>query len=324
MSLPVCCSNGRSGEHYWSCIFRGCEESEESTIPRKKLPILEFLGIPGIVGVIRLGILPPMSRRILALALVTIVLLGCRKEQPLPPPLPVGDAEADQHPPRPAALLGVYGSLFLAQSGFLPVFGALKAARAMMEVTSLDPTKSLDETFALFEEYGTVLGENIPELLDRSDDRPRTLTAYVEGLDNITTRANRRQEELKAYQEGLRDKVRDAERKENEFRRQVNRAQEVKDYSTAGALQKELSEAQVETSRLQAEDRQIDDILSTFRDLIELAEKRRDAIEKNREVLIAGVVVADVPGIEELGIIKGEKYQRRDRSDRARSIFEIE
>lgn len=256
-------------------------------------------------------------RRSPAAALLLLTLLvsaGCRRETAKPPP-PPPPADEQVYAPRPSAPLGVYVGLFLAQNGFLPVNGAMQGVVAGRELMTVDPKKNLEETFALLQEFGAVLGENIPDLLNRSDDRPNTLTLYQQGLQNITERAKRREAELQSALEDLRRRENEASRTIGDIERSLREALEKRDYATSGGLQQERTVVEDERGRLQTEINQTQDILRTFEDLLRIAEKRIDAIQKNREALIAGIKVSDVPGVEDLGVINKETERSTRRSN---------
>jgi len=56
---------------------------------------------------------------------------------------------------------------------------------------------------------------------------------------------------------------------------------------------------------INAKEQENRDTLTTYQNLIAIADQRIKAIEQNREALIAGVKVMDIPGVDNLGVIQG-------------------
>ncbi|MBI1812257.1 hypothetical protein HY285_01795 [Candidatus Peregrinibacteria bacterium] len=220
-------------------------------------------------------------------------------------------AQQDRHPPRPSAALGMYTSLYLAQHGFLPVTSALAGVQAESKLTTTQTPETMDDSYAMLQEFGTILQVDIADILNRSQDRPTTLNEYLTGLSNITTRAQRRHDDLAASVEQLTGNVRQAGDDVSTMQRSITDALAKHDYETAGEQQKTLIDAQTKLAKVQADQHLTQQIVNTFQQLIAVANKRKAAIEENREVLIAGLKVVDVPGIEDLGILNGAKGTKR-------------
>jgi len=258
-----------------------------------------------------------LRRPLLAGILAVVVLASCSKEPPLPPVatnLDVGNSGKPAQR-RPSAPLGLYVSLFLAQNGFIPSTSAVLGAQALTKFVMPQHPLQAEETFTLLEEFGTVLQVDIADMLNRSQNRPETLNAYMEGFANITERVIRKEADLKLSITQLQAAQKTAQARVRELEKSINAALKLHDYGTAGSLQQDLSTAQTSLAQVSTELTQTSEIGNTYSDLITLAEKRREAIESNREVLIAGLKVVNVPGIEDLGIINNLNNNRtRSRS----------
>jgi len=216
---------------------------------------------------------------------------------------------------RPSASLGVYASLYVSQGGFFGVQTAMAGIDAASSlVKPLDPD-ALDEAYLLLQEFGGVLQEDVPDLLNRSIDRPSALNEYVTGLSNITLRAQQKANELDA---AIDDKNRERQvqqRALSDIDRRVRDASRLQDYATVGTLQRNRSEAQAELDGTNSDIKRLRDIFGIYEDLLDIAVERSAAIDANREILIAGLQVIDIPGIEDLDILLDSKSRRGSGSE---------
>jgi len=199
----------------------------------------------------------PMFRiRILLLLALPLIAAGCRKKEPPPPP----QAQEEQGVTRPSATLGIYVNHFLGR-GIAPyTTGVLRDLEAQtLLLAEFDPLGS-DSTFALLQEFGNVLQVDVADLLNRSNDRPATLTAYTDGLSNITERSKLMREELQSRIDTLRTQERDARGVATQVQKRITDAYRKEDYATAGSLQEELSASQLQVTRINAEAREARDV----------------------------------------------------------------
>ena len=213
---------------------------------------------------------------------------------------------------RPSAPLGVFSSLYLAQGMFLPVQSALQGIEAQSKLLAGQRVTATDETFALLQDFGSILQVDIIDLLNRSDDRLQALDRYLQDLRNVGVLVERKSNELEVLLETLQDQRKEQRSTVRDLEREIKNALNEQDYGTAGALQQQLTEAQGVLAETESREDQTEDILSRYEDLLAIAQDRLDAIEKNREILIAGLKVIEVPGIEDLRILEpGSKRSRR-------------
>lgn len=215
---------------------------------------------------------------------------------------------------RPAASLGVYVTRYLSSDSSILSQSADKGITALMALTAERSPLEDDDTFALLEEYGALLQVNIPDMLNRSADRPTTLNHYTSDLANITIRAQEKFKELAARSELLRTRQREAATRVNQVERTISTAIREHDYITAGEEQRSLVEARTELTTVETEQKQLRDIQKTYEDLMVIAQRRLTAIAQNREVLIAGLKVVEVPGVEDLNILLQNRSNRRQRN----------
>jgi hypothetical protein len=205
--------------------------------------------------------------------------------------------------PRPSAQLGPYLAAFLslpyAESSHSAVTGMLAGMSILFQDRGIG-----DESYALLEEFGLVLQVNLTDQLNRALDRKMALDAYREGLIDVATRAQDRLDELENRQNESNAEVRELRSRASDVQRALNDALRDKDYATAGNRQSESSEVQGELAVATAKQREIGSIISLFEDALDAAAERLQAIDANREALIAGVSVTDVPGAGDLGVLE--------------------
>ncbi len=215
---------------------------------------------------------------------------------------------------RPSAPLGIYTAVFLSSGGFYVASGAVNAAIAQVKLTGRPSQDVIDTNFALLQEFDTVLQVDIADLLNRSQDRAETLDAYLEGLTNITERARQRMFDMDQYLETLQKTQKDQRSSVSTIDRAARDALKNQDYVLAGEKQQELGKVQADLGKTEADLKQQKQVRSSYDDLLELADRRIKAIEENREVLIAGLKVNNVPGADALGILEGGTTTRRSGS----------
>jgi hypothetical protein len=218
--------------------------------------------------------------------------------------------------PRPSAAMGFYIAAYLAQGIFLPVRSAWIGIEAQQKLFQGQGNASADETFTLLQELGNILQVNVSDILNRSPDRRLTLDQYLQSLHNVFVLSERKKSALDSAAESLRTEEREKRKSADEIDRAIKKALNEEDYTGAGARQRELMEAQGEVAEVETNREQTEDIGDRFKKLLEIAQQRIIAIEANRMILIAGLQVVQLPGIEDLDILL-EKGNRRRRSESA-------
>jgi hypothetical protein len=210
----------------------------------------------------------------------------------------------------PGAPLGVYISYFLAGGNSPNVAGAITGIQAQQKLHEVFNPMQSNDTFALLQELGNTLQVNIPDLLNRSSDRPSTLTTYSEALKNITARSKMMSADLDTSKNDLHKKAADQSTTVAALQKSLDTANQNNDFASVGTLQKQLTDERSKLTQLQSDEKQTDLTKQTFDNLVKIAEKRETAIDTNREILISGLKVVDVPGIENLDIIQQTSSRR--------------
>lgn len=213
--------------------------------------------------------------------------------------------------PRPSAMLGPYVAAFLS----LPVVDTSHAA--VSGVLSgvaffIDEGGNRDESYALLEELGLALQVDLPNLLNRGVDRRGTLDIYRTGLIDVATRSQEHLGLLESRLDEADEEVRAIRKQTAEVQRALNDALRAKDYATAGSRQSELSVVQGELAIVTSKQKELRSILNLFEDSLDVAAERLAAIDANREALVAGVTVTDIPGADDLGVLRDSERSQRN------------
>jgi len=218
---------------------------------------------------------------------------------------------------RPTATLGLYTSMYLAQGAFLPVKTAALGVTAQQKILLGQGTAETSETFSLLKEFGAILQVDIVDSLNRSGKREETLDTYLRSLANIMQLADRKIKELEQLEETTADLRKDKRDVVRKIEREIRDALNEENYEFAGTKQEEMATANGELAILETKEEQTKDILVPYNSLMDVANDRYDAITANRRVLLAGLKVVEVPGIEDLDILENDTFlQRTKRNNR--------
>lgn len=214
-------------------------------------------------------------------------------------------------PMRPSALLGPYVASYLGQ-GFSLSRSALVGVQQQIALF-FEETAQENESYQILQDIGSALTVNVQDMLNRSTGRARDLDAYVDTLRTLMAASQRQREAIDGKRDIAEDVLREKRRRQSDLKRQLNLAVRDKDYVTAGALQDGANDAQEEVAVADAAAKEYQNLVNLYDDVLELAEERVNAIVMNRDVLIAGVKVVDVPGIADIGVVQGNPARLRNR-----------
>jgi hypothetical protein len=167
-----------------------------------------------------------------------------------------------------------------------------------------------DPDFDLLQAFADALEVDVADLLNRSDNREQALDTYSEALTNVATRANDRFKELSSSLDELKDVVRQLNKEQSTADRDVKNAIKDKDFTAAGEAQKILSEKQAAYAEATLKQKETESMTDALDQLLMMYGQKILAIQKNREALIIGIHVVDVPGIDDLKLIERAKNTR--------------
>lgn len=223
-------------------------------------------------------------------------------------------------PGTPSALLGAYASSVMLYAWADTYKSAMDGIHAQIGLF-VSTQEQQNATFALIEDLGSALEVDIPDMLNRSESRERALETYTDALQELLSAGKLRQEELEQQMDALDDEARTASRATSKTKSDLSKALREKDYTTAGSKQEELVQLQAVESKVDAERDQLKGQIKLLDDLVELGSRRWTAVMQNREIILAGLKVVDMPGIDELGVIRDEtREEKRDR-EKGTSVF---
>lgn len=262
-----------------------------------------------------------MAKKI-ALTLTLIFLSACKQEGPLTSDAIVSGARSavfftsqllssgflSNSPGRPGAAIGAIASHFLLDRSAARVLAAQAGVASASELVLQNQT-STDLSFTILRQLGVALEVDVRDMLNRSADRQVALDAYTASLEQVLSRSTAQHDALDQQRDVLLKELREKRSQVAKIQRALNDALRSQDYTTAGTRQSTIIEAQGEVARIDTQERHVRSLINTFEDLIKIGSERLNAIRVNREVLIAGLHVEDVPGIDDLGILK-DKYHR--------------
>lgn len=211
---------------------------------------------------------------------------------------------------RRAALLGVFIAEYIS---FAETANAAQGALngiATDDALTMKQNAVTDPDFDLLQAFADALQVDVSDLLNRSQNRQQSLDTYATALTNVGARANQRYGELSRTNDELKTLLRTESKERSDAERALQSAIKSKEFSEAGELQKTVLEKQRAYAETDLKRKEVEDVASTLNSLLTLYQSKIFAIERNREILIAGNRIVDVPGIEELKIIERTKASR--------------
>lgn len=201
---------------------------------------------------------------------------------------------------RPAALLGLHITQFLSRQGMMIAQSAVDGV--LIHLKRFPKTTQDDQSLTAIETLGTLLRRNIADMLNQSTDRRKTLNTYMDRLQKAILKATIQSVRTKEEVDRYTDEYRLHKSRTRDLSGGLKRALRDLDYALASQKQQELGEARALLAGTQAQMEKAEGILEIYEELIPLAQERLTAIGQNREVIVAGLRVIEVPGIEDLGI----------------------
>jgi len=247
--------------------------------------------------------------------LLSCTLVGCSFSNETAPILPVSGgksaavainalAKGPGENVRPSGALGIFSTMYLAQGFFLSTESAVQGLKDILGIVRDQEKPLSDESFALLQTLGDTLSVDVVDLLNRSTNRIETLDRYTESLTNTIAATKLKLDELKTALGILALQKKERRTLVTDLTRLQKTAITAKDFSTAAEKEQELIKARTALSETELTESQSKDMQSRFKKLLDIAEKRKAAIDTNRQLLLSGLKVADIPGLQDLGIIE--------------------
>jgi len=216
---------------------------------------------------------------------------------------------------RPSATLGIFSSSFLAQGTFTSVASAEEGIRVQMIMQNALKSGTRNEAFAVLQEIGIVLTVDIVDLMNRNEDRSKTLNTYVDSLQNAQTIGERKHQQLEAELEVQKEKKKATSKERRALKKLAEGAFDNREYGLAAETEEQLVEVEGKLAEISTKVGHTRDLVDRFEELLLVTAERLDAIQKNRKILISGLRLFKVPGIQDLGILQeGRKWKGRTTS----------
>jgi len=217
---------------------------------------------------------------------------------------------------RPSATIGIFSGIYTSQGVILPVNTAMIGFEAITNILKGHSQANTDENFAILREIGDVLQVDIVDLLNRSNNRVQTIDNYTQSLRNTGILTERKIYELTAMYENLSAKRKEERTIARDIERNLKNALKDQDYSEASTYEEELAHANADLAETETKEKQAKDMIDRMEGLYDITGDRLQAIENNREILIAGLRVINVPGIADFNILeKGKSWKKRGSED---------
>lgn len=209
----------------------------------------------------------------------------------------------------PSPLLGPYVAGYLALTGGPPYRGALEGIEAQSTFQTTQSQQD-EEVTTVLSNLGSALEADIRDLLNRSQNREQTLNEYIRSLRFLLEAGGNQRQALTERLSALSEERRQSRRKAADLQHELNQALRERNYSVAGSRQEELAIAEREVAEHESRERHLQSLIDITEDFVEVGAERLTAIEENRSALIAGVQVIEVPGIEDIGVLKTSRRRR--------------
>lgn len=199
---------------------------------------------------------------------------------------------------RSAALLGVFVSQYAAQAVRIPVHSAWVGVQAQHAIAAPETTVA-DPDFKLLQAFADALQVDVSDLLNKSVDRQKSLDAYLTALTNVASRANERYNVLTPAVKTMQSDQSTLRKQQSTLKSAMQKNIDAKNFSQASDQQAQLTDIENQLSQKTNDLDKTQRIVTALNKLLTLYGQRLVAIQKNREPLILGTHVVDVPGATE-------------------------
>lgn len=217
-------------------------------------------------------------------------------------------AEAEEAP-LPSAVASLRAGALLAGASRQVVPPPRGAGMLPLEGTFIEDAELLQSMIEL-------LRIDVQEILSEERDRAETLEDYLVSLQSHRQQGEIRLRSLLNREEELQDSADRLERRVDDLRDALDAAVRGGEAVSIAALMSDLSERQQAFVEVQTELVVIERLRASFEEILDPLEERERAVSANRDALLKGVRVVDIPGVDDLGIIVEEGGRLRVRRRR--------
>lgn len=259
------------------CMLSACSTaSEEENIQSPAEKIATYSSIPGVTGA-KTGLI--ISRQLSS---------------------PTGHSPKN----RPAATLGIYVARYIAQGTFATFTSALQGIESQIRLVAGQKQVTTNEVYTLMTDYSILLQVDVPDMLNRSEDRDAALDTYTDSLQNYTELLEQKQLEIRTSEEELEEKRSIDKKAVQSLESEIRRSFKNEEFQDAASKQEALAELEGILAKTEIQLKQTADMYDRFTELLKIGNRRLEAIEANRRIILSGLKVIEVPGIEDFELIE--------------------
>lgn len=197
--------------------------------------------------------------------------------------------------PIPGALAGVISGSLLMEVGLRPL---------PPKDGDDDERPQAEEDTLLLQHILDLLMTDVQGLLNRSLNRDEALAEHVADIEFATEEGRSRLRDLGDREEDLEDDERRLRSGVNDLQDELRDALASGEPVGATLLIQDIVARQSELAAVQTDLLVTSELARSFEDALIPLEERLEAILANRDALLAGVKVVDLPGVEELGVLE--------------------
>lgn len=217
-------------------------------------------------------------------------------------------AEGRDEQPVPASVAGLLAGMF---------FARMDPSQTPEPVEPPEGSEEMRVDTELLNTLVKLLSTDVQDLLNHSGNREDALDVYAESIETHAQYGHIRLRALQDKADAAEDDRRRHERRTRELRNEIDDAINSGNASRISLLTDELIQKQKLLGEADADQIVSSSLAEAYEDVLAPLGERLSAINANRDALIKGVTVTDMPGIEELKIIEyedGKINLRRGRS----------
>lgn len=153
-------------------------------------------------------------------------------------------------------------------------------------------------------DYSILLQVDVPDMLNRSEDRDAALDTYTDSLQNYTELLEQKQLEIRTSEEELEEKRSIDKKAVQSLESEIRRSFKNEEFQDAASKQEALAELEGILAKTEIQLKQTADMYDRFTELLKIGNRRLEAIEANRRIILSGLKVIEVPGIEDFELIE--------------------
>ena len=212
---------------------------------------------------------------------------------------------SDPQAPKSSSALGVFTTYLLETESASRAEGSQAGVESLRDIEGTSPEEDYEEkSYEILRSLGTVIQTDLIEVLNRSTDRTAALNTYLESLIAVDQHGSDQLTKLQSDMETIDDERKTVRKERSAAKREVKNLLKNSDYEAASQQQKKLADIELNLAKIEAERDRIKELKKQYEDFLEISGDRIAAIENNREILISGLRVVNLPGIKDLKLIE--------------------